>query len=98
MSRPIGSKNKIGAQVKENIVAVFTRLGGTPAMATWAEANRSEFYRMYARLAPAELDVTAQVIDVSILTDGELAEVIASGSSARVAIEAESQGEPSGLH
>jgi len=33
MPRPKGVLNKIGAQVKENIVAVFTRLGGTAAMA-----------------------------------------------------------------
>lgn len=98
MSRPVGSKNKVGAQVKENLIAVFTRLGGTAAMAEWAIENKTEYYRMYARLAPTELDVTAQVIDASTLTDAELAELIASGSRARAADQAESAVESSGVH
>ena len=36
-------------------MAVFTRLGGTAAMAEWAEENRMEFYRLYARLIPTEV-------------------------------------------
>lgn len=98
MSRPIGSKNKIGAQVKENLVAVFNRLGGTAAMAEWANENKTEYYRMYARLSPTELDVTAQVIDASNLTDAELVELIASGSRARVTNQTESAVESSGVH
>ena len=39
---------------KDNIAAVFTRLGGTAAMARWAKKNQSEFYRLYARLIPHE--------------------------------------------
>lgn len=46
---------KVGAQAKENIAAVFTKLGGTAAMARWAKANETEFYRLYARLVPHEL-------------------------------------------
>jgi hypothetical protein len=53
--RSKGSKNLVGATAKENILAVFTRLGGTPAMAEWAEENRTEFYRLYARLIPTEV-------------------------------------------
>jgi hypothetical protein len=52
--RSKGSKNLVGATAKENILAVFTRLGGTAAMAEWAGENRTEFYRLYARLIPTE--------------------------------------------
>ena len=45
---------KLGGQAKENIAAVFTRLGGTAAMARWAKKNQSEFYRIYARLIPVD--------------------------------------------
>ena len=55
MSRPVGSKNKAGALAKDNVQAVFTRLGGTAAMARWAKRNQTEFYRLYARLIPAEM-------------------------------------------
>lgn len=47
-----GSPNKLGAEAKENIIAVFTRLGGTAAMAKWAQANETEFYRIYSKLIP----------------------------------------------
>jgi hypothetical protein len=40
-----GRPNAITATAKENLIAVFTRLGGTAAMAKWAEANQTDFYR-----------------------------------------------------
>jgi len=40
---------------KENIQAVFVRLGGTAAMARWAGTNKNEFYKIYARLIPNEV-------------------------------------------
>lgn len=47
-----GSPNKLSGTAKENIAAVFTRLGGTAAMASWAEENQTEFYKLYAKLVP----------------------------------------------
>ncbi len=52
--RPKGAKNKLGATAKENVVAVFTRLGGTAQMAEWARENQTEFYKLYGRLIPVE--------------------------------------------
>jgi len=49
-----GSPNKLNAGAKENIAAVFTRLGGTAEMAKWAKENQTEFYRLYGRLVPVE--------------------------------------------
>ena len=54
MPRTIGAKNKISGQAKENIQAVFTRLGSTAAMAEWAKNNQTDFYKIYARLLPVE--------------------------------------------
>lgn len=54
MARTVGAKNKISGQAKENIQAVFTRLGSTAAMAEWAKAHPSDFYKIYARLLPVE--------------------------------------------
>jgi hypothetical protein len=47
---------KSTTSAKENFMAVFTRLGGTAAMARWAEENTGEFYKLYARLIPTEVD------------------------------------------
>lgn len=52
--RPKGVKNKTSKQAKENIEAVFVRLGSTSAMAEWARENKTEFYKIYARLLPVE--------------------------------------------
>ena len=58
MARTAGAKNKVPQAAKENIQAVFVRLGGTAAMAKWAAANETEFYRIYARLLPVENHVS----------------------------------------
>jgi hypothetical protein len=54
--RQKGTPNKVNATVKDNVLAVFNRLGGTAQMATWATENQTEFYRLYARLIPTELN------------------------------------------
>jgi hypothetical protein len=67
MARPSGSKNKTSSTAKENLIAVFTRLGGTAAMAQWAAKNQTDFYRLYAKLVPQQidLDVNVRPCDVS---------------------------------
>lgn len=52
-----GSPNKVHATAKENLIAVFTRLGGTAAMATWAQDNLTEFYKLYGRLIPTDVNL-----------------------------------------
>lgn len=36
-------------------MAVFNGLGGTSAMKEWAQENKTEFYRMYAKLLPLQV-------------------------------------------
>ena len=59
--RPKGTPNKLPGTVKENIVCVFTRLGGTAAMARWAEENQTEFYKIYAKLLPTDVNLGGEV-------------------------------------
>lgn len=67
MARPLGSKNKIPTTAKDNVLAVFNRLGGTAAMAKWAMANQSDFYKLYGKLVPQQIDleVTERPIDAT---------------------------------
>lgn len=58
-------KNELGNLAKYNIAAVFQKIGGIDAMVAWAQANATEFYKLYARLVP--LDVKAEG-DVTIIT------------------------------
>ena len=59
--RKKGAKNKIPAHAKENITAVFGSVGGTAEMAKWARENRTEFYKIYARLIPVEQHVSGSL-------------------------------------
>jgi hypothetical protein len=56
--RAPGSQNKVTTTVKDNMLAVFNRLGGTHKMAEWAEANLTEFYKLYARLIPTDVKLS----------------------------------------
>jgi len=58
MARPTGSKNRAGAKVKDNIESVFNRLGGVDHMVEWAMENKTDFYKIYAKLMPTDITVT----------------------------------------
>jgi hypothetical protein len=55
--RQKGTPNKLGGTAKENIACVFTRLGGIQAMVKWAEENPTQFYGIYAKLIPIDLEL-----------------------------------------
>lgn len=59
--RPKGARNKITTTAKENMLAVFESLGGTKGMAEWARSNQSDYYKIYARLVPQQVDIEANV-------------------------------------
>ncbi len=75
-----GIPNKLGSTAKENIAAVFTRLGGTAEMAEWARQNQTEFYKLYARLIPVEHSGSIELKDARELTDAALAAIASSRS------------------
>ena len=56
--RKAGTPNKISTTVKQNVISVFDEIGGIEAMATWAKDNRSEYYRIYSRLAPVSQEIS----------------------------------------
>lgn len=53
--RKAGVPNKLSGGVKSNIIGVFDKIGGRDAMALWAQANQTEFYKLYGRLLPTEV-------------------------------------------
>lgn len=52
--RQKGTPNKVSRIARENLIAVFEQIGGVQAMTSWAQAEPTEFYRLYARLLPVE--------------------------------------------
>ena len=85
-----GIPNKIGAAVKSNVIAVFDKIGGRDGMAKWALSNKTDFYKLYARLIPTESVTEIIRRDATELSDNELAN-IATGSSTGAAGETPSE-------
>jgi hypothetical protein len=53
--RQKGTPNKTTVKVKEAFEAAFQELGGVEALVTWGKAERSEFYKLYAKLLPVQI-------------------------------------------
>jgi hypothetical protein len=56
--RKPGSQNKTTIAVKEAFRQAFEILGGTQAMVVWAQENPTQFYQLYSKLIPTEIDAT----------------------------------------
>jgi hypothetical protein len=96
--RPRGSRNKIGAQAKDAILATFMQLGGVKAMTQWARRNRTEFYtKLYVRLLPFTVNASVK-LDPSELSEDELIRIVARGRSGRTAGEETSEPVSHELH
>jgi hypothetical protein len=56
--RKPGTPNKTTVAVKEAFRQAFEDLGGTQALVTWAMENPTQFYQLYSKLIPTEIDAT----------------------------------------
>ncbi len=92
--KPKGAKHGFTVRAKEAFRLAFDKSGGVEALTAWAIENRTDFYKLYARLIPVEVQATVeQTVNVHEMTDEQLA-VIAAGSSLALAAPAESAGKP----
>jgi len=55
--RALGTRNKVSKQAKANLEEAFTRLGDVNGLVTWGRKNRTEFYKIWARLIPKDVSV-----------------------------------------
>lgn len=56
-----GAKNKVGLKVKDSIQAVYERLGGDEGFSDWATVEKTEFYKIYARLIPTDVEHSGDI-------------------------------------
>ncbi len=61
--RTAGTPNKTTVAVKAALEEAFDRLGGVDSLVTWAQSEPTEFYKLYAKLLPAELNVKHSGLD-----------------------------------
>lgn len=54
--RPKGVPNKVSGLAKDAVAKVFEDIGGVDAMATWAKENQTQFYQLYSKLLPLQVN------------------------------------------
>ncbi len=67
--RKPGVPDKTTTAAKESFALAFDKLGGWEALAQWAALpqNRTEFYKLYARLIPVDLTSQGDKIPAPII-------------------------------
>lgn len=53
--RKAGTPNKTTRDARAAMELAFEGAGGSNALTKWAKANRTEFYKLWGRLIPAEV-------------------------------------------
>ena len=54
--RPKGVPNKVSGLAKDAVAKVFDDIGGVDAMCEWAKGNQTQFYAIYAKLLPLQVN------------------------------------------
>jgi hypothetical protein len=54
--RKKGTPNKITAAVKDALVMAFDELGGVKSLVAWGRENQTEFYKLWVKVLPQEVN------------------------------------------
>lgn len=58
--RQKGSPNKTTATVKAALTEAFERNGGVASLLKWAQENETEFYKLWSKMIPAEVEMSGK--------------------------------------
>lgn len=58
--RPKGSRNKFTRSVKEALERAFEQRGGDKALTAWANENPTDFYKLWGRMLPSEVQASLE--------------------------------------
>ena len=59
--RPKGAVNKTTAAVKEALSMAYEGMGGVERLTAWAGENPTEFYKLWTKLLPQEINAAVEV-------------------------------------
>ncbi len=59
--RKPGSVNKVTASIKAALSEAFDNLGGVQALTHWGAENPTEFYKLWAKMLPNEINADLRV-------------------------------------
>jgi hypothetical protein len=54
--RVAGTPNKATATAKQAFQLAFEEIGGPKALATWARDNQTDFYKLFSKLIPQDVN------------------------------------------
>lgn len=60
--RKAGTPNKLTAKVRDNFAQTFEALGGVEALTAWAEQHPTEFYKLFAKLMPSDMNLRSETL------------------------------------
>lgn len=70
-----GSLNKTTVAVRDALHSVFDGIGGTDAMREWAMNNQTQFYSLYAKMLPTDIEISgkegAPAVQINIVKSGK---------------------------
>lgn len=69
--RKKGTPNKLAGDVRANVLAVFEKLGGVDAMVKWAQQKPTDYYLIYSKLLPKDVNLDATVRLEDIVAGGD---------------------------
>lgn len=69
--RKKGSKNKMSADVRQSVLDTYAAIGGDKFFAEWAKQKPSDFFQIYAKLLPKDVNVDATVRLEDIVAGGD---------------------------
>lgn len=84
--RPPGVGNRLTRDIKLVFMQAFENSGGVAELSKWAMENRTEFYKLYARLIPIKINASIRK-EQAEMTDAELEQFILERRRARLSRE-----------
>lgn len=75
--RKKGELNRVTRAVKEALEEAFERMGGVDSLVEWGRSDPTEFYKLWAKLLPAQINAnvtgdiknTAPIINLTLSRD-----------------------------
>lgn len=61
--RARGTPNSLSADAKAEVLACYAAIGGREQFRRWAEDNQTEFYKLFARLLPKNVQGRVEITD-----------------------------------
>jgi hypothetical protein len=67
--KPKGAPNKLTASAKEAFQLAFDELGGPKGLAEWAKNNQTDFYKLYSKLVPVDVQAKGDMTFTVVYSD-----------------------------